>query len=234
MAYVEPYSARSSSSRPVGAGGASERACGALRRHSSALCALGYPVSWLTICEALEARVVECGDLARLRSTIDATLPIVVQAARQTTRPVVWSSLGRECVRAAASGDLRHAVSVPIHGPGSLMVLVTVAGRPAIGSFGVEQTVAVARGIAFGVLEEIAGVSSERSGVALTRCQVETLRLLANGVPQCEIARRLGKSLTAVKRRVSRAMDALGAKTQVEAVARAMLTGQLRVSVLRD
>lgn len=234
MTYVEPYSARSSSSRPVGAGGASERACGALQRHSSALCALGYPVSWLTICEGLEARVEECGELHRVRPTIDATLPIIVEAARQTTRPVVWSSVTPECARSAACSDLRHAVSVPVHGPGSLMVLVTVAGRPAIGPSGVEQTVAAARAIAFQVLDEIVGVSSKRRGVALTRCQVETLRMLANGVPQGEIAERKGVHRNTVKRLVGRAMDALGAKTQVEAVARAMLTGQLRVSVLRD
>lgn len=234
MAYAQPHSVRSGPTRPVGAGGASERACGALKRHSSALRALGYPLSWLTVCEGLEARVAEQGDLDRLRPTIDAALPIIIEAARRTTRPVVWSSFERGRVRLAAPGDLRHAVSLPIHGPGSLMVLVTVAGRPAIGSSEVDQTLTVMREVGFGVLDELAGASSARRGASLTRCQVETLRLLASGVPQSEIAKREGLSQTAVRRRVGRAMDALGARTHVEAVARAMMCGQLQVSVLRD
>ncbi|WP_420464986.1 response regulator transcription factor [Panacagrimonas sp.] len=208
-----------------------DRACVELPKHGSALAALGYPMSWLVVCEGLQLRVVYESGLGRLRHAVETAMPTIADAARRTTRSIVWASFIRGPVMAAASGDLRHALTLPVHGPGSLMALVSVSGRVPIGRGAASQTLSVMRQVGFDALDDLAAVA-ERLGPTLTARQAETLRLLAEGMAQRDVARQLGISLTAVGYLVSRAMDRLGASNQTEAVARAMLTGQIQ-SVVR-
>jgi DNA-binding CsgD family transcriptional regulator/PAS domain-containing protein len=63
--------------------------------------------------------------------------------------------------------------------------------------------------------------SEEAEGVSLTRRQCEILRMLAEGVPSAEIARRLGLVPVTVKNHVAAIHRALGSHTRLEAVAKA-------------
>ena len=60
--------------------------------------------------------------------------------------------------------------------------------------------------------------------------EVEVLRMHTLGLSDAAIARRLGVSLTTVRRRALRARERCGARTRVEAVAMLVAAGRLRVS----
>lgn len=199
--------------------------------HAAPLLALGYPVVMVSLIEGLHARPVDFAGDTSLRADVDRALPFVIDRARSQTRPLVWSSLSLPAVLDALSGPLRHAMSLPVHGPGVVFALVTVGGMPAIGADGLADSLRVMRDVGGAVLDELAAVFDPRPTLPLTKCQTETLRLLAQGLAQKDVARRLGISVTAVGRLVSRSMDRLGAWNQTHAVAKAMLSGQLRTSV---
>ncbi len=199
--------------------------------YAAPLLALGYPVVMVSLIEGLHARPVDFAGDTSLRADVDRALPFVIDRARSQTKPLVWSSLSRPAVLDALSGPLRHAMSLPVHGPGVVFALVTVGGMPAIGADGLADSLRVMRDVGGAVLDELAAVFDPRPALPLTECQTETLRLLAQGLPQKDVATRLGISVTAVGRLVSRSMDRLGASNQTHAVATAMLSGQLRASV---
>lgn len=198
-----------------------------------ALRALGFPVAMVSLIEGLQARPVCHAGSDALLSSMNVALPFVIEAARGQTKAVAWSSVGRPAVREALAGRLQHAMSLPIHGPGSVFVLVTVGGAPAVGADGISAALTTMRDIGWSVLDELAGVFRDRQALPLTECQIETLRLLACGLRHSEIASRCGVSVTAVKTRLTRAMNALGARSSASAVAAAILSGQLRASVGR-
>ena len=199
--------------------------------YAASLLALGYPVVLVSLIEGLHARPADFAGDASLRADLDRALPFVIERARSQTKPLVWSSLNRRAVLDALSGSLRHAMSLPVHGPGLVFALVTVGGMPPVGADGLTHSLRVMRDVGGSVLDELAAVLDPRPALALTEYQAETLRLLAEGLAQKDVARRLGISVTAVGRLVSRSMDRLGASNQTHAVATAMLSGQLRAAV---
>lgn len=213
----------------LGAGFVSE-ASQARREALRALRALGYPFSLITEVMGLQAQHLAGSD--DVSDSVAEALPYVIEAARRTTRPVVWSSLKVSAVQQALDEDLAHAMSLPIHGPGAGFVLVTVGGRLPFGTGGLQESLAVMRDVGWRVLDGASGIPAIRPGIPLTECQVETLRLLAAGVTQAGIAKRHEVSVTSVKRRIVRAMDSLGARSQTQAVVAALLSGQLRAAVV--
>lgn len=199
--------------------------------YTAPLLALGYPVVLVSVIQGLHARLVDFAGDASLRADLDRALPFVIERTRRQTKPLAWSSLSRPAVLDALSGPLGHAMSLPVHGPGVMFALVTVGGMPAIGADGLAHSLRVMRDVGWSVLDGLATVFDPRPALALTECQIDTLRMLANGLRHQDIANRCGISPTAVRDRVCRAMNALGAMNQTQAVATAMLSGQLRASV---
>ncbi|MDD3675992.1 MAG: helix-turn-helix transcriptional regulator [Thauera propionica] len=201
------------------------------RGYAAPLLALGYPVVLVSVIQGLHARPLDFAGDASLRADLDRALPFVIERARSQTKPLAWSSLSRPAVLDVLSGPLGHAMSLPVHGPGVMFALVTVGGMPAIGADGLAHSLRVMRDVGWSVLDGLATVFDPRPALALTERQTETLRMLAEGLPHKDVARRLGISVPAVGYLVSRAMNLLGATNQTHAVALAMLSGQLRASV---
>lgn len=208
-------------------------ACDASQAPSDALQALrllGFPFSLITSVSGLQARHLAGSD--RVSFSVTEALPYVIEAARRSTRPVVWSSLRSSAVQRALDPDLAHPMSFPVHGPGADFVMVTVGGRLPCGHVGLQEALSVMRHVGWQVLDELSGLPGVRSGLPLTECQVETLRLLAAGMQHSDIAKRHGVSVTGIRRRIDRAMNVLGARSSTQAVVFALLSGQLRASVV--
>lgn len=71
------------------------------------------------------------------------------------------------------------------------------------------------------------GEARSRQVTALSRQDVELLRLLAQGLPLCSVARRLRTSERTVRRRTKAICERLGVSTSIQAVVWAAQRGLL-------
>jgi len=154
----------------------------------------------------------------------------VLSACRGQVKPVSWRAYERSPFYAEAQNfGLFDGLTVPVHGPGSLVVAVTVAGRTLIGPREVVELPRVLESLGRETVERV-GFKDQRGAspaVVLSKKQALVLCYLAEGVPQGEIAKTLGVSRSAVKHLIERAMNVLGAANQTQAVAIAIQEGKL-------
>lgn len=155
--------------------------------------------------------------------------PVLAQCRRQA-KPVSWRQYERTpFYREAQEFGLLDGITVPAHGPGSLVVAVTLAGRALVGPREAAELPAALDALGREAIQMVNAQDGSKTlaGTVLTERQALVLHLLAEGLAHKDVARRLGISVTAVGYLVSRAMNLLGATNQTHAVALAILEGKL-------
>lgn len=203
-----------------------------VERARSVLVSLKFPLVAIAVVYRMTGRFVvvdgERADAAGREALRVASDP-VISAARSTIRPVSWIGLGSRVQRESLEAlGFRFGVTVPVHGPLGSMVLVSVAGRPFVGSQESEAVPLKLREIGTALLDGVRiGDEGAQRQQPLSDLQRESIRQIARGLPVHEVARLEGVSREAVAKRIERAKDSLGARSISELVARALLSGEL-------
>lgn len=157
-----------------------------------------------------------------------------VAEARRRVAPFTWTEALETRVLSRAEAELwetarqwgwTDGLSVPIHGPGGYLGLVTMAGkRPLLPperdrlhllAFHVHERCRLIAGLAM--------TAAPRAGLSVR--ELECLRWVAAGKTDPEIAALVGLSRETVKDHVDAARRKLGAQTRPQAVARMVLAG---------
>ncbi|MCX7070049.1 MAG: LuxR C-terminal-related transcriptional regulator [Gammaproteobacteria bacterium] len=203
-----------------------------VERARAVLVTLGFPLVAVAVVYRMTGRfVVIDGERAdvRGREALRVASDPVIAAAGRSNRPISWTGLGSRVQQASIEGaGFRFGVTVPVYGPQGLMVLVTVAGRPFVGSQEALDVPLKLRDVGLAVLDGVrVGDRDARRHMPLSDTQREAIRMIASGYPVHEVARLEGVSDAAIKNRVERAKNSLGARSISELVARAMLSGEL-------
>lgn len=203
-----------------------------VERARSVLVSLNFPLVAIAVVYRMTGRFVVI-DGARAdasgREALRVASDPVISAARCTIRPIPWIGLGSRVQRESLEAlGFRFGVTVPVHGPLGSMVLVSVAGRPFVGSQESEAVPLKLREIGSALLDGVRiGDEGAQRQLRLSDLQREAIRMIARGLPVHEVARLEGVTDQAVTGRIERAKDALGARSISELVARALLSGEL-------
>lgn len=203
-----------------------------VERARSVLVSLNFPLAAVAVVYRMTGRFVviegERADAAG-RAALRVASDPVIAAARRTVQPVSWLGLGARCrqVMQAESVGLRFGLTVPVHGPMGLMVLVTIAGRAFVGSQEADRVQEKLRKVGSALLEGVRIGDQDSRGHPLSETQREALRLIAQGHSFREVAQLEGVTDQAVTGRMERAKDALGARSISELVAIALVSGEL-------
>lgn len=203
-----------------------------VERARSVLASLKFPLVAVAVVYRMTGRfVVIDGERADAsgREALRVASDPVISAARSTIRPVSWIGLGSRVQRDSLEAlGFRFGVTVPVHGPLGSMVLVSVAGRPFVGSQESEAVPLKLREIGTALLDGVRiGDEGAHRQQPLSDLQREAIRMIARGHPLHDVARMEGVTRAAVKKRIERAKDSLGASSLTELVARAMSSGEL-------
>ncbi len=203
-----------------------------VERARSVLISLNFPLVAVAVVYRMTGRFVviegERADAAGREALRVASDPVIA-AARQSVQPISWLGLSARCrqvVQAEAVG-LRFGLTVPVHGPMGLMVLVTIAGRAFVGSQEMIEVPVKLREVGFALLDGVRVGELDSRGQPLSDTQREALRMIARGHSFREVAQFEGVTDAAVTGRIERAKDALGARSISELVARALVCGEL-------
>lgn len=152
----------------------------------------------------------------------------VMAACRHEVRPVSWRLYERtDFYRDAVAAGLCDGLTAPAHGPGSLIVGATLAGRSLIG---LDEAINVPARLTQLALETVQAVKLYRSrekSLTPTPEQLEAVEMMACGMTVEQIAQKMGVSTAAIKKRIERVKDLMGARTQAQLIARAVLDGHL-------
>ena len=192
----------------------------------------GFRAYALSICFRNTAWIVfhnYCEQFARryVAGAHEFTDPVMA-ACRHEVKPVSWRLYERtDFYRDAVAVGLCDGLTAPAHGPGSLIVGATVAGRSLIG---LDEAINVPARLTQLALETVQAVKVFRSrekSLSPTREQIEVVQLIASGMTVEQIAQKLGVTPVAIVKRVERAKDLLGARTQAQLIARAIFDGHL-------
>lgn len=203
-----------------------------VERARAVLVTLGFPLVAVAVVYRMTGRfVVIDGERAdvRGREALRVASDPVISAARRSVRPISWTGLGSRDQQSCIAGfGFRFGVTMPIHGPQGLMVLVSVAGRPFVGSQEAIDVPLKLRDLGLALLDGVrVGDEDGRRQQPLSDMQREAIRMIARGHSVHEVARLEGVSDAAVKKRVERAKRSLGARSVSELVARALISGEL-------
>ncbi len=177
-----------------------------------------WPAAWIALYQQRNFHQVDFG----------------VAEARRRIAPFTWEDVKGQRILSRAEEELWRTVnqwgwsdglSVPIHGPGGYLGLVTMAGkRPLLGderdrlhllSLHVHERCRAIAGLAM--------VSAPEA--PLSTRELECLRWVAAGKTDPEIAALVGLSRETVKDHVDAARRKMGAQTRPQAVARMVLAG---------
>ncbi|MDP3207556.1 MAG: autoinducer binding domain-containing protein [Rhodoglobus sp.] len=203
-----------------------------VERARSVLVSLNFPLVAVAVVYRMTGRFIvvdgERADAAGREALRVASDPVIA-AARRSVRPVPWVGLGSLVQQASLeAAGFRFGLTVPVHGPMGLMVLVSVAGRPFVGSQEALEVPVKLREVGFALLDGVrVGDENRRRQQPLSDTQREVIRMIALGHPVHEVARIEGVTSDAVVKRIERAKDSLGARSISELVARALVCGEL-------
>lgn len=203
-----------------------------VERARSVLVALDFPLVAVAVVYRMTGRfVVVDGARANAagRDALRVAADPVIAAARSSVRPISWTGLGSRVQQASIeAAGFRFGLTMPVHGPLGLMVLVSVAGRPFVGSQESLDVPLKLREVGLAVLDGVrVGDEDRRRQQPLSDMQREAIRMIARGYPVHEVARFEGVTREAVAKRIERAKDSLGARSISELVARALISGEL-------
>lgn len=202
-----------------------------VERARSALAELGFPLVAVAVVYGMTGRfVVIDGERAdgSGREALRVASDPVISAARRSVRPITWIGPGsRLRLGLLDAFGLRFGVTVPVHGPLGMMVLVSVAGRPFAGGQEALEIPKKLRAIGFSLLDGFGTSDEGTHGKPLSNAQRETVRMIAGGYSLREVARIEGVSDIAVAKRIERAKNAIGARSTSELVARVLVSGEL-------
>jgi DNA-binding CsgD family transcriptional regulator len=222
------FSARRDRRRRSDAVSADERL---VERARSILVSLNFPLVAVAVVYRMTGRfIVVDGDRADAagREALRVASDPVIAAARRSVRPIPWIGLGSRAQQASLeAAGFRFGVTVPVHGPLGLMVLVSVAGRAFVGSQEALEVPVKLREVGFALLDGVRVGEKDSRGQPLSDTQREALRMIARGHSCREVAQFEGVTDAAVTGRIERAKDALGARSISELVARALVSGEL-------
>lgn len=196
------------------------------------LVTLGFPLVAIAVVYRMTGRfVVIDGERADIsgREALRVASDPVISAARRSVRPITWVGLGSRVQRPTLEAlGFRFGVTVPVHGPMGLIVLVSVAGRAFVGSKESEDVPSKLREIGIALLDGVrVGDEGARRRQPLSDPQREAIRLIARGHAVHDVARLEGVTCAAVKKRIERAKVSLGASSITELVVKAMSSGEL-------
>jgi DNA-binding CsgD family transcriptional regulator len=167
--------------------------------------------------ETCHADVVDREDAEALVAAAEAEVLRLVRSA-----PVLVAPVGARVRTVCATADPRrprHCESVRAVAQVPLD-LVVVDRRIAVLPLGADGAVVVAAPDAVAALHDLFEATWERGvgpGSAITPEEREILVLVASGLKDEVVARRLGLSLRTLRRRIARVMDVLGADTRFQA-----------------
>jgi LuxR family quorum sensing-dependent transcriptional regulator len=157
-----------------------------------------------------------------------------VAEARRRIAPFTWADVRGNRVMSAAEEDLWRTVtqwgwtdgfSVPIHGPGGYLGLVTMAGKRPLLRHERDRLHLMALHL-HDRCQEMAGLAMVATPPAeLTPRELECLRWVAAGKTDPEIGALVALSRATVKDHVDAARRKLGARTRPQAVVRLVLAG---------
>jgi DNA-binding CsgD family transcriptional regulator len=207
--------------------------------------ALDHPTERLDGCEEIALAVADLTDTARgeCLALLPATIPHSVFPAVAPPGPVRWRGLYQESLRDDPR-TIRHARHLADHGghirtvPVAPMLLFVVDDRAAV--FAVEPRFDHCEGVVlrgapaagmralfeeFWMAARVWGPPAPTEPAALTAQQREVVRLLAEGLTDEGISRRIGVSLRTVRRIASDLMVRLTARSRFEAGVKAAQSG---------
>lgn len=202
-----------------------------VERARSVLAELGFPLVAIAVVYRMTGRFVaidgERADVSGREALRVASDP-VISAARRSVRPITWAGLGSRAQQESLEAfGFRFGVTVPVHGPLGLMVLLSVAGRPFAGGQEALEVPKKLRAMGHALLDGVDVGDELAHGKPLSNAQRETVRMIAGGYSLREVARAEGVSDVAVAKRIERAKNAIGARSTSELVARVLVSGEL-------
>jgi len=163
-------------------------------------------------------------------------------AASRSFHGVAWDEIGQyveptarqlETLQAASTYGLRHGMTIPFRMTGLMPGMFSLAGQERLDlSTGSRLLVYLLGSISFARAHELSVGRTKFGGPPLSPRQIDCVALVAEGLNDCEIARRLSLSPNTVREYIEAARRRYGVKRRIQLVIAAIRDGYLDIDAI--